>query len=200
MSSKDNSAARYFDNLSVQTKDMLVAETDAEFDKAFDNWLVVAISRLESSSKEFRDLGENTISSILAGYLSTGEVSVTRETHSNGHVDLTVKLVNSSANRTKLGEAKIWGGSSYHTKGLGQLLNRYSTGRECRGFVISYVKLQDIKALFNKLRQHIDSEKSYDLQGICKDHNIRWSFLSSHKHSSGEIIEVCHVGCNMHNS
>lgn len=200
MSNKDNSAARYFDNLSVQTKDLIVAETDAEFDKAFDNWLVVAISRLESSSKEFKDLGEDAISSILAGYLSTGEVSVTREAHSNGHVDLTVKLVNSSANRTKLGEAKIWRYPSYHTKGIDQLLNRYTTGRECRGFVISYVKLQDIKALFEKLREYIDNEKSCDLQGICKDHNIRWSFLSSHKHSSGEIVEVCHVGCNMYSS
>ncbi|HDQ15791.1 MAG TPA: hypothetical protein ENN45_01890, partial [Bacteroidetes bacterium] len=173
MSNRNNSAARYFENLSVQTKDLIVAETDAEFDKAFDNWLEVAISRLESSSKEFKDLGEDAISSILAGYLSTGEVSVTRETHSNGHVDLTVKLVNSPTNRTKLGEAKIWSGPSYHTKGLGQLLNRYTTGRECRGFVISYVKLQDIKALFEKLRQYIDNEKSCNLQGICKDHNIR---------------------------
>ena len=200
MSNKDNSAARYFDNLSVQTKDMLVAETDAEFDKAFDNWLVVGISRLELSSKEFNDLGEDAISSILAGYLSTGEVSVTRETHSNGHVDLTVKLVNSAASRTKLGEAKIWDGPSYHTKGLGQLLNRYTTGRECRGFVISYVRLQDIKSLFTKLREYIDNKKPYELQGLCKDHNIRWSFLSSHKHSSGEIVEVCHVGCNMYSS
>lgn len=200
MSNRENSAARYFDNLSVQTKDLIVAETDAEFDKAFDNWLEVAISRLESSSKEFKDIGEDAISSILAGYLSTGEVSVTRETHSNGHVDLTVKLVNSSANRTKLGEAKIWGGPSYHTKGLGQLLNRYTTGRECRGFVISYVKLKDIKSLFEKLREYIDDEKSYDLDGICKDHNIKWSFLSSHKHSSGELVEVCHVGCNMYSS
>ena len=118
----------------------------------------------------------------------------------NIYVDLTVRLVNSEANRTKLGEAKIWDGPSYHTKGLGQLLNRYTTGRECRGFVISYVKYKDIKALFNKLRLYIDSEKSYDLQEICKDHNIRWSFLSSHKHSSGEIVEVCHIGCNMYNN
>ena len=200
MSNRDNSAARYFENLSVQTKDLIVAETDAEFDRAFDNWLVVAISRLESSSKEFKDLGEDALSSILTGFLNTGEVTATRETHSNGHVDITVKLVNSAANRTKLGEAKIWDGPSYHTKGLGQLLNRYTTGRECRGFVISYVKLQDIKALFEKLREYIDNEKSCDLQGICKDHNIRWSFLSSHKHSSGELVEVCHVGCNMYSS
>ena len=200
MGNKENSAAKYFDNLSTQTKDLLVAETDAEFDAAFDNWLVVAISRLESSSNEFRDLGEDAISSILSGYLSTGEVSVTRETHSNGHVDLTIKLVNSAVNRTKLGEAKIWSGSSYHTKGLGQLLNRYSTGRECRGFVISYVKNQDIKSLFEKLRKYIDTEKPFDLQGVCNDHNIKWSFLSSHKHSSGETVEVCHVGCNMYSS
>jgi hypothetical protein len=200
MSNKENSVARYFESLSTQTKDLIVAETDAEFDTAFDNWLEVAISRLESSSKEFKGLGEDAISSILCGYLSTGEVSVTRETHSNGHVDITIKLVNSASNRTKLGEAKIWGGPSYHTKGLGQLINRYSTGRECRGFVISYVKIQDIKFLFEKLREYIDNEKPCDLQGVCRDHNIKWSFLSSHKHSSGETVDVCHIGCNMYSS
>lgn len=197
MNNKVNSAARYFDSLSTQTKDLIAADTDAEFDDAFDRWLTVAVSRLEASSKEFKDLGEDAISSILCGYLSTGEVSVTRETHSNGHVDITIKLVNSASNRTKLGEAKIWDGPSYHTKGLGQLINRYSTGRECRGFVISYVKMKDIKSLFEKLREYIDSEKPFDLQGVCKDHNIKWSFLSSHKHSSGEMLEVCHLGCNM---
>lgn len=200
MSSRESTLDRYIsciNNLSPLTIDLLVAQTDPEFDLAFDKWLIDGISRMESSRKEFKDLGENALSTILVGNLSTPEISATRETHSNGHVDITVKVINSSANRVKLGEAKLWKGSVYHTSGLGQLLTRYTTGRECRGFVISYVKLKDIKALFEKLRQHIDNERPYDLDGICKDHNIRWSFLSTHKHSSGELVEVCHIGCNM---
>lgn len=197
---RDNSVAKYFDNLSCYTKDFLIAETEDEFNKAFENWLVFCISQMEANSKKLKSFDEDTLSSILTMALNTGELSVTREKYSNGHVDLTVKLVNSTTNWTKLGEAKIWRYPSYQAKGIDQLLNRYTTGRECRGFVISYVKLQDIKTLFEKLREYIDNEKSCDLQGICKDHNIRWSFLSSHKHSSGELVEICHVGCNMYSS
>lgn len=197
MNSKNNTAYQYFGRLSKYTKDLLTAENDEEFDCAFDNWLNYGLSQMEANSNGYKDLDEDTLSSILAGTLTTGELIVTRETHSKGHVDLTVKLVNSTANRVKLGEAKIWRGATYHTSGLGQLLNRYTTGRECRGFVISYVKTKDIKGLFEKLREHINSEKPYDLDGICKDHNIRWAFLSTHKHSSGELVEVCHVGCNL---
>lgn len=184
--------------LSRETLDMITANSDQEFDDAFDNWLTQAISKLEAAKKEFKDLGEDALSSVLAYSLSTPEISVTREQNSNGHVDLTVKLNNSSSPRVKLGEAKIWDGPKYHTKGLGQLLSRYTTGRECRGFVISYVKQKDIKSLFEDLRKHIDSEKPFNLEGLCLDHNIKWSFLSNHRHSSGELIAICHIGCNLH--
>lgn len=76
------------------------------------------------------------------------------------HVDLTLRLLNSSPQRMKLGEAKIWRGKEYYAKGLDQLLNRYTTGRECRGFVISYVKTKDIKGLFEDLRKHIDDRQT----------------------------------------
>lgn len=198
MSKSKNTLADYVNNLSAYTKDLLVAETHAEFDQAFDNWLLHGISKLEASSKEFKGLGEDALSSILAGFLTTGEVAITREMHSNGHVDLTVKLVNSTSNFIKLGEAKLWHGNKYQTDGLGQLLTRYTTGRECRGFVISYVNIKDIKNLFINLRKHIDNTKAFDLDNLCKDHHIRWSFLSTHKHSSGELVEVCHVGCNLY--
>lgn len=184
--------------LSRETLDLVTANSDDEFDAAFDNWLTQAIARLEADKNEFIDLGENALSSILACSLSTPEVSVTREQNSNGHVDLTVRLNNSAVPRTKLGEAKIWRGKEYHVRGLDQLLNRYTTGRECRGFVISYVKIKDIKSLFEDLRKHIDDTKPFNLEGLCLDHNIKWSFLSNHNHSSGELIAVCHIGCNLH--
>lgn len=184
--------------LSRETLDLITSNTDEEFNAAFDNWLSQAIAKLEAGKKEFKDLSEDGLSNILACSLSTPEISVTREQNSNGHVDLTVKLLNSSPQRIKLGEAKIWRGKEYHSKGLDQLLNRYTTGRECRGFVISYVKIKDIKSLFEDLRKHIDDTKPFNLEGLCLDHNIKWSFLSNHKHSSGELIAVCHIGCNLH--
>lgn len=197
----ESNAFDYFEitkRLSRETLDLITANSDEEFDNAFDNWLSQAIAKIEAGKKEFQDLSEDGISNILAYTLSTPEVSVTRETNSNGHVDLTVKLLNSSPQRVKLGEAKIWRGREYHVKGLDQLLNRYTTGRECMGFVISYVKIKDIKGLFENLRKFIDESKPFDLEGLCLDHNIRWSFLSSHKHSSGELVSICHIGCNLH--
>lgn len=183
--------------LSRETLDLVTANTEEEFDAAFDNWLMQAISKLEAGKKEFKDLSEDGLSTILACSLSTPEISVTREQNSNGHVDLTVKLNNSATPRTKLGEAKIWHGKEYHVKGLDQLLNRYTTGRECRGFVVSYVQQKDIKGLFEDLRKHIDDKKPFNLEGLCLDHNIKWSFLSNHKHNSGELITICHIGCNL---
>lgn len=196
-----SNAYDYFEltkRLSRETLDLVTANSEEEFDNAFDNWLTQAIAKIEAGKKEFRGLTEDGISHILAYTLTTPEICVTRETNSNGHVDLTVKLVNSSPQRIKLGEAKIWDGREYHIKGLDQILNRYTTGRECRGFVISYVKIKNIKGLFEDLRNFIDESKHFNLEGLCLDHNIRWSFLSRHKHSSGEIVSICHIGCNLH--
>jgi hypothetical protein len=183
---------------SKETLDLVTANTDQEFNAAFDNWLTNAISKMEANKLNYESLDEEGLSAVLAASLSTGEVTVTQEQNSNGHVDLTVKLINSPAHRMKLGEAKIWRGQEYHVKGLDQLLNRYTTGRECRGFVVSYVRIRDIKNLFLKLREHIDETKPFNLDGLCKDHNIRWSFLSTHKHGSGELVDICHVGCNLY--
>lgn len=174
------SAKDYFDRLSPATLDLVTAATEADFDQAFDNWLTRAIHHLETNKQNYRVLGEEGLSAVLAAALSTPEISVTQEQNSNGHVDLTVTLVIPPF-RIKLGEAKIWDGSKYHVKGLNQLISRYTTGRECRGFVISYVRLKDITGLFADLRQYINDEKSCDLHGLCADHNIRWSFLSTHK-------------------
>lgn len=191
-----NSAKDYFNRLSPLTLDLITADTDEDFNDAFDNWLMKAIHHLETNKHNFQSLDEEGLSAALAGVLNTPEISATQEQNSNGHVDLTVKLVNAPL-RVKLGEAKIWNGKQYHVKGLDQLLNRYMTGRECRGFVISYVRIKDIADLFIALRRYIDDSKPCDLDGLCKDHNIRWSFLSTHKHSSGELLDVCHVGCNL---
>lgn len=188
----------YIKLLGRETIDLITSTSIEEFDSAFDNWLIQAISKLEKDKKAFKNLGEDALSSVLAAALTTPEMSVTREQNSNGHVDLTVTLNNSSPQRVKLGEAKIWHGKEYHVKGLGQLLNRYTTGRECRGFIISYVRLEDIKNLFEGLRKYIDDTKPFDLEGLCEDNNIKWSFLSRHKHNSGELTAICHIGCNIY--
>jgi len=101
--------------------------------------------------------------------------------------------------RKKLGEAKIYNGAEYHFQGLLQLLGRYTTGREGRGLLIVYFRKKDISGLVKKLRQRMDTDRPCGQLDEATDHVHRWSFLSTHTHSSGEQLQVCHVGCNLFN-
>jgi len=177
--------------------DLLTAPNDDEFEKAFDSILEKAVTGLETNAKNFETLDEVGLTACLIGTLSIPGLTVTAETHSNGHVDLTVNADHCVPARKKLGEAKIFDGPEYHFKGLEQLLGRYSTGREARGLMIVYFRKKDIAGLVKKLPQRMDNDKPCSQQGNSSDHQLKWSFLSSHAHSSGENLEVSHIGCNL---
>jgi len=178
--------------------DLLTAETDDDFEAAFDAILGKAIASLEEDKKNFRQLGENALSGVLAKALTMPGLTVTRETHSNGHVDLTIEADHCVPARKKLGEAKIWDGAEYHVDGLRQLLGRYTTGREGRGLLIVYVRKRNIAGLFKKLRKNMDSIFPVKQKGKTLDHTMKWSFLSTHAHDCGEDLQVGHIGCNLH--
>lgn len=173
------------------------AQTDDEFEKAFDQFLENAMSDLEKRKREFADLDENGLSSALALRLSMPGILAQREVSSNGHVDLTISVGAPKPSRTKLGEAKIYHGPQYHMDGLGQLLKRYTTGRESRGLLITYVRQKGISDLMKKLRDRLDEDRPCAQCENTTDHSIRWSFLSKHKHSSGDPLDVAHIGCNL---
>lgn len=178
--------------------DLLSSRNDLEFEKAFDAHLEQAVSQLESNKKDFIELGENGLSGALTMALSIPGLSATRETNSNGHVDITVVADHCTPVRKKLGEAKIYDGPEYHFKGLQQLLGRYTTGREGRGMLIVYFRKQNIAGLVKKLREKMDIDLPSSQQGATTDHTIKWSFLSEHAHACGETLEVGHVGCNLY--
>lgn len=178
--------------------DLLTAETSSDFDAAFDALLEKTIIRLEQNKKNYEKLDEEGLSAVLASSLSVPGLSVTQETHSNGHVDLTIVADHCVPTRTKLGEAKIYDGPAYHIQGLEQLLGRYTTGRENRGLLIVYVRKQDVSGKIIKLRESMDKTLPLHQQGATTDHILKWSFISTHKHSSGEDLDVCHVGCNLY--
>ncbi|MEX0182271.1 MULTISPECIES: hypothetical protein [unclassified Stenotrophomonas] len=178
--------------------DLMAAQSDAEFEKAFDVLLEKALHHLESNSKNFAVLDENGLTAVLAAALSVPGLSVCQEANSNGHVDITIHADHCFPMRKKLGEAKIYSGPDYHLKGVGQLLVRYTTGRESRGLVIAYVRQRNIKALFEKIRVKMDADLPEDQQGKTMDHPCRWNFLSKHMHSSGVVLEVAHAGCNLY--
>jgi hypothetical protein len=127
-------------------------------------------------------------------------LSVTQEAHSNGHVDLTIIADHCIPARRKFGEAKIWDGARYHIKGLQQLLDRYTTGREGRGLLIEYVKKKDIKGLLETLRQTMNKERPCNQTADAIDHVLKWSFVSTHSHACGDVLEVGHIGCNLYTS
>lgn len=178
--------------------DLLTAETDAEFEHAFDAVLEKAIIHLETNSENYESLDEEGFSAALAGALTIPGLTVTQESNSNGHVDLTIEADQCLPARRKLAEAKMYKGPKYHLEGLKQLLSRYTTGRECRRLLIVYVQKEDITGLIQKLRERMDEERPMNQQGQTVDHVLKWSFISTHTHSCGENLQVGHVGCNLY--
>ena len=178
--------------------DLLTAETDDEFEAAFEIILHCAVRHLEKNKTNFQKLDEVGLSGALAGALSVPGLTVTQESHSNGHVDLTIEADHCFPARVKLGEAKIYDGAAYHVKGLEQLLGRYTTGREGSGLLLSYVRQMDISGLIKKLRLHMDEALPMAQRGACGDYPIPWSFITIHLHSCGEDIQVRHIGCNLY--
>lgn len=178
--------------------DLMSAESDEEFEAVFDGILGKSIHDMEKNKKNFQALDEEGLSGVLALALSMPGLTVTQEANSNGHVDLTIEADHCSPVRIKLGEAKIYHGPKYHISGLEQLIGRYTTGRDGRGLLIEYVKKPGIKAKIAAIRKKMDTELPLNQAGQSKDHMLKWSFLTEHKHSSGECLQVGHIGCNLY--
>lgn len=201
MSPSKDSAAELIERLKRKAPaylDLITAETEDEFEAAFTTILEDAVSHLEKNKKKFAPLDEEGLSGVLAGSLSMPGLTVTQETNSNGRVDLTIEADHCTPTRTKLGEAKIYSGPSYHIKGIGQLLGRYTTGRETPGLLVSYVRKPDIKGITAKLKNAMDKALPENQAGPCEDHVLKWSLRTTHKHSSGEHVSLSHIGCNLY--
>jgi len=203
MSDAEASLNAFAEALTPAQRDLLTAKTATEFNAAFAAILLEAVRRLEKDSKNLGSLNEDGLSSVLCGFVNgTNALTATREETSNGHVDLTFKAPLCKPQREVLGEAKIFNYYEWHVSGLSQLVDRYSTGREDRGLLLEYVKLRGIKGHMETLRSELNKNKPCKQIADCSDHETikQWSFCSSHKHSSGEEIEVWHFGCNLFTS
>jgi hypothetical protein len=179
---------------------LIEAQSDDEFDNAFDELLARVIARMEENKSWLSKLDEECITEHLAMGLMIPGLTVNRERHSNGHVDVTIEADHSTPIRKKLGEAKIYNGYAYHVGGLEQLLTRYSTGRECRGLLIVYFKKENLLGLVEKLRHEMDERLPCAQQGKSSDYAERWWFLTSHAHDTGQRLPVAHVICNLYHA
>ena len=196
-----DSAAEMFERIKRKAPeyiDLLTAETDADFESAFTVLLERAVIHLEKNKENFAALDEEGLSGVLSASLSIPGFTVTQEPHSNGHVDLTIVADHCSPVRTKLGEAKIYRGPSYHIKGIGQLIEEYTTAREKDGLLINYVRLNNIADITAKLKLKFDAKLPVDQTGPCTPHKLKWSFVTEHMHSSGEKVTLSHIGCNLY--
>lgn len=178
--------------------DLVTARTDAEFEQAFDSLLEGVIVELESNCKQFEALDEDGLTSVLQIGLSRPGIVALRETHSNGHVDLTIEFQLGHRQRRILGEAKIYDGPAKHIKGLEQLLTRYTSGREGRGLLLAYVRKKGVSHLMESIRARMDTDLPLNQVGSTVTHDtLKWSFLSTHTHSCGDRLKVGHIACNI---
>jgi hypothetical protein len=200
MNTADNSMISLIERIQRKAPeylDLLTAEDESEFERAFDALLGKAISQMERNKLNFKDLNEVGLSGILAMGLSIPGLTITPEGHSNGHVDLFIVADHCVPERIKLGEAKIYDGPHCYIEALEQLLGRYTTGRESRGLIIIYFKKDNISILVQRSREVMDRNKPIAQQGNTTDHIHKWSFLSTHTLKSGDNHEVAHVGINL---
>lgn len=200
MAEQDSTLLTLMDRLKAKAPeyvDLMVAENDEVFEAAFDSLLEKAVHGLEKNSKNFSGMNEEGLTATLALALGMPGLSISQEEHSNGHVDITIETHYCFPMRTKLGEAKIYDGPEKHVQGLCQLLNRYTTGREGRGLLITYVRKANIEGLMQKLRTKMDEDLPVQQQGKTADHPSDWRFLSRHAHSCGKVLEIGHIGCNL---
>lgn len=205
MSSHPDSLAELIDQIrsrfpGLESLKLLTSQTDAEFDNALETLLEQAVDYLEKNANHLNGLNEEAISAFLVAFLNTPGVRVSQETHSNGHVDITIDAAITPPPRRRLGEAKIYSGPAYHVKGLEQLVGRYTTGREGSGVMVEYVKDRSIVELVRKIRDHMDKHKPCSQTSVTEDHRIKWAFTTHHCHNSGETFRVLHLSCNLYRS
>lgn len=174
------------------------AKTGKEFDDFLDRHFEECVQRMEAEAHHLTVDDEEKLSAFLAAALSMPGLSVVREGYSNGRVDLTIKSESIQFSERRLAEAKIYAGPAYHAQAIEQLVSRYSTGRQSRGYVLEYVKKPGISDIVVKLRAKADLDLPVRQQGATCDHQMKWAYISEHRHTSQELIRVVHINVNLH--
>ncbi|BBL58854.1 hypothetical protein [Methylomonas koyamae] len=168
-----------------------------DFDDFLDLHFARCIQRMEAEAHHLAGDSEEKLSAFLAAALSMPGLSVVREAYSNGRVDLTIRSESLLSAEQRLAEAKIYDGPVYHAQAITQLISRYSTGRQPSGYVIEYVKKPGIADIVMRLRSQADAELPECQEGLTSDHDMRWAYVSRHRHSSEELLRVVHININL---
>jgi len=189
--------ADYFDRFAPPQLKVAFATSDAEFSDAVEASLESAIQHMEAGASFNHNRDERALVHELVGCLAGGGLAAQNEAYNNGHVDITVVHWRHNGWRV-LGECKIYHGPAHHLDGCQQLLHRYATGRLPRTFCLDFVKDPDIRQKMQGIREQMDVGRPLNQCAASRNHAMRWAFLTTHRHSSGEDVAILHVGCNVH--
>jgi hypothetical protein len=173
------------------------ADNEAQFVKAVDLILDVAIRRLEENAATHRSSDELALSTMLSDLIKYA-APCGKESYRNGHVDVAIGHPRKEQFQY-LGECKIYNGFKRHCGGCDQLLNRYSSGRDVRGFVLEFFNRPGMYKLLGDLKTQFDQKVPLKMKGSSTPHDhIKGAFISLHTHFTQTDVEVLHLGCNLY--
>jgi hypothetical protein len=174
---------------------LLFCYNDEQFADYAEDCLVQAMQKLEDGRKHYQRLNEEGLSYTIVMIMRSAGIPARCEEYHGGHVDVTISHFYLG---DYLGECKIYKGPKYHSGGCEQLLNRYMTGRVARGFCLAYFFGPNMQSLIGKIRNYMDVNLPHNQTGPSIECRHKWSFSTTHKHSAGSVVQVVHLGCNLH--
>lgn len=173
---------------------LYVSASRGEFLDAAERLIQRVVERMEGSRATYRKLDERDLSKLVAELL--GElVPSEAESHSNGHVDVTIRHPR-GLGFSHITECKIWNGASWHREGMKQVLH-YVTGHEVRALcLVFFIRHKRMKFLLERLRHELLPPSEPLVAGEITDHHfLPWGFVTPHEHSSGSELSLVHYGC-----
>jgi hypothetical protein len=175
---------------------MWSASTDDQFLEAAERAVERAIRLIEGGAKKYVVLDELGLSTMLANLLTQAGLPTEAEGYHNGHVD--VRIHHFERGRFQyLGECKIHDGFRHHCDGCAQVLG-YCSGRDKRVLCMDFFKAAQMFRKLDELRELMDRERPLRQIASALDHFIRGAFVTEHGHSSGALVQILHLGCNLH--
>jgi hypothetical protein len=163
-----------------------------------------AAPKLEEARISYRETGEDGLTHALLLPLYSTYHGASRETDTNGHVDISLKHP-VLLNQVLLGEAKIIGSGqsfNWYAEGLTKLVGKYNSGRNNLALMVCYCRYPEMYTKLASYRERVASEKIADFQSHCDPAELDLAgfdslFLTKHL-SSGRTIRVAHAWVNMY--
>lgn len=189
---------QYLDVHLPGTARVYFSTNEKQFVESVEVILDLAIRTLEQNAASHNDLGELALSTMLTDLIRHSGIPCEKESYRNGHVDITVNHPRMRRYQY-LGECKIYNGFNRHCGGCNQLLKRYMSGRDMRGFLLEFFKRPGMYKLLQELKNKFDSTSPLSMKGKTQEHKqIKGAFVSLHTHFTASKVEVLHLGCNLY--